>query len=180
MRSRTFHLQHGSVTYELHLDQFEDGRVRLRGAKILNPEGKEALSEIEAHVTQQDQEILIRKPDGTRRAAVVRSEKGVWVSLAERTAFFEFTRKDADAASTQPIETELHAPMTGKIIDVRTQPGQRVQTGQILVIMEAMKMEFKLEAPIDAVIEQVNCEKGQFVDLGRLLIELQPLPKESA
>jgi acetyl/propionyl-CoA carboxylase alpha subunit len=180
LTTKTFHLQYGTSIYELHLERLEEDRVRLQGTKFSNPEGSMSLAEIEVHVQQRGNEIILNTPTGPHRATTIRTERGVWVSVGERTAFFEFARKDVDAASTQPIETEIHAPMTGKIVDVRVKPDQRVGLGEILVIMEAMKMEFKLEAPIEAMVESVGCEKGQLVDLGQLLVQLKPLENEKA
>ena len=180
LTTKTFHLQHGTSLYELHLKRLEVNRVQFRGTRILNPEGSEALTEIDAHVQQRGNEILLQTSKGMYRATAIRTDRGVWVSLGERTAFFEFTRKDADVASTQALKTEIHAPMTGKIVDVRVSPDQRVSMGEILVIMEAMKMEFKLEAPMDAIVESVGCEKEQLVDLGQLLVKLKPLSKNNS
>ncbi|MBI1730795.1 acetyl-CoA carboxylase biotin carboxyl carrier protein subunit [Candidatus Acetothermia bacterium] len=180
MTTKTFHLQHGTSVYELHLKRLEADRVQLRGTKISNPEGSKALDEVEAHVQQRGNEIVLKTANGPHRAIAVRTARGVWVSLGERTAFFEFARKDVDAVSTQPVKTEIHAPMTGKIVDVRVKPNQKVGLGDILVIMEAMKMEFKLEAPMEALIESVGCEKGQLVDLGQLLVQLKTLDNKKA
>ncbi|GAB3638846.1 acetyl-CoA carboxylase biotin carboxyl carrier protein subunit [Hymenobacter arcticus] len=69
-------------------------------------------------------------------------------------------------ASVKPVN-ELKAPMPGLIIDIRVQPGQAVQKGDPLLVLEAMKMENILKAPADgtvasiAVVLRANVTKGQ-------------------
>lgn len=65
------------------------------------------------------------------------------------------------------------SPMPGAIIDVRCQVGQRVKSGDILFLLEAMKMENEIAAPGDGVITAVNVTKGAAVDTGSVLCTLK-------
>jgi 3-methylcrotonyl-CoA carboxylase alpha subunit len=67
---------------------------------------------------------------------------------------------------------DLHAPMAGKVIRVLVQPGERIQAGATLVILEAMKMEQPVVAPQDGVIAQVLCREGDQVPAGMELVVL--------
>jgi len=64
------------------------------------------------------------------------------------------------------------APMPGKILAVRVEPGQSVKTGDTLVILEAMKMEHEVSAPHDGIVREVCVEVGQQVDAGVVLVVL--------
>lgn len=68
---------------------------------------------------------------------------------------------------------EVLAPMPGKILRVNASIGQKVQVGDVLVIMEAMKMEYSLEAERSGVVEAVNCRQGDQVELGTQLVKLR-------
>ena len=61
------------------------------------------------------------------------------------------------------------APMPGTILDVRVSNGQTVKKGDILFILEAMKMENEIMAPCDGTIASVSVTKGAAVDSGALL-----------
>jgi 3-methylcrotonyl-CoA carboxylase alpha subunit len=62
------------------------------------------------------------------------------------------------------------APMPGKIVRlVAAQPGQSVQVGDVLVVMEAMKMEHAIRAPRDGVVTEVNCRLEDVVNDGHVL-----------
>jgi acyl-CoA carboxylase subunit alpha len=65
------------------------------------------------------------------------------------------------------------APMPGKILAVRVQPGQSVRRGETLVILEAMKMEHDVAAPHDGVVRELRVEAGQQVDAGDVLVVLE-------
>ena len=64
----------------------------------------------------------------------------------------------------------LVAPMPGKIIDVRAMVGDAVTAGQVLVIMEAMKMEHHLSTPADGTVAEVRVAVGDQVDNGAVLL----------
>ena len=62
--------------------------------------------------------------------------------------------------------------MPGTILSVDVQPGQAVKKGQILAILEAMKMENEILAPEDCTVAAVHTEKGAAVDTGSVLFTL--------
>lgn len=79
--------------------------------------------------------------------------------------------KRAPAAAAAPVGagTKVNAPMPGTILDVKVQAGQSVKRGQVLVILEAMKMENEIQAPCDGKITGVNVRKGDSVETAALL-----------
>ena len=68
-------------------------------------------------------------------------------------------------------QSVLHAPMPGLVTGIKTSPGQEVEKGSPLLILEAMKMENEIIAPHHAIIRQINVIVGQAVDKGALLVE---------
>lgn len=64
----------------------------------------------------------------------------------------------------------VSAPMPGNIIRVDVKQGDTVKSGQILVILEAMKMENEIVAPKDGTVAQVVTSKGSVVDTGAPLV----------
>lgn len=67
----------------------------------------------------------------------------------------------------------IKAPMPGLILEVNVEPGQTVQQGDNLLILEAMKMENNLTSPRDGVIKAVHVSKAETVDKGLVLIEFE-------
>ncbi len=80
----------------------------------------------------------------------------------------------APAASAAPVNLEageaVNAPMPGNILRIDVAKGDTVKAGQVLVILEAMKMENEIVAPKDGTVAQVVTSKGAVVDTGSPLI----------
>ena len=69
-------------------------------------------------------------------------------------------------------EGSLRAPMPGQIISVRVEIGQAVNQGDILVIMEAMKMEHRIQAPYDGTVSNIYYQIGDSVQADAVLLEI--------
>jgi len=67
----------------------------------------------------------------------------------------------------------LFAPVPGKIVDVFVKPGDRVEEGAPLVVLEAMKMENELRAPMKGTVTVVMVKKGDTADRGQLLVGIE-------
>lgn len=74
----------------------------------------------------------------------------------------------SDAAAVKV--NELKAPMPGLIVEVRVQPGQTVQKGDPLLVLEAMKMENILKAPADGVVGSIKVGPRDNVQKGQVLV----------
>ncbi len=73
----------------------------------------------------------------------------------------------------------LEAAMPGVVVDLRVAVGDVVEEGQVLVILEAMKMQNPLAAEGPGVVSKVLCQKGQAVAGGSVLVEIDPPESES-
>lgn len=69
--------------------------------------------------------------------------------------------------------SSIKAPMPGLIIDILIEPGQTIEKGTPLLILEAMKMENVLKSEGDGVVKSIEVVKAQAVDKGHILIEME-------
>ncbi len=69
--------------------------------------------------------------------------------------------------------TTVKAPMPGTILDINVNVGDTVERGQVLCILEAMKMENEIMSPKDGKIATINTSKGASVDAGELLFSIE-------
>jgi glutaconyl-CoA decarboxylase len=77
----------------------------------------------------------------------------------------------APAPKAAPVTggESVNAPMPGNILEVKVKQGDSVKSGDVLLILEAMKMENEILAPKDGVIASVNVSKGSTVNSGDVL-----------
>lgn len=96
------------------------------------------------------------------------------VELEELTGSAPVSAPAAPAAAPAPAAGEqICAPMPGNILAVNVTAGQTVKKGDVLMVLEAMKMENEIMCPRDGVVASVNTSKGASVESGTLLCVLQ-------
>ena len=112
---------------------------------------------------------------GIRRVAyAVRDRARTWVFIEGRTYAVE---ADADNAAQRVHATDdqvaLSAPMPATVIALKVAPGQEVAAGDLLVLLEAMKMEVPITAPRAGRVKSLACREGDLVQAGVPLLELE-------
>ena len=99
------------------------------------------------------------------------------VALEELTGSAPVSTPAAPAAAPAPAPAaggeQICAPMPGNILAVNVAAGQAVKKGDVLMVLEAMKMENEIMCPRDGVVASVNTSKGATVESGALLCVLQ-------
>jgi 3-methylcrotonyl-CoA carboxylase alpha subunit len=120
------------------------------------------------------QEVAFTSDGRTRRATVVRHRDRVLVALGGRTYAFAAGDAARAASSAGGGTGKIAAPRPGKVIAVLVQVGDRVEHGQPVVVIEAMKMETTLTADVDGEVTRVAAVPGETVDGGSVLIEIAP------
>ena len=123
-----------------------------------------------------------RAPDGSldvrtgaderRRVWSVRSGDLIWIFLDGDVFTFEpegtaARRRGAGYAGS------LEAPMPATVRAVRVKPGDAVSRGDVLVLLEAMKMELPVRAGTDGRVAEVRCQEGEMVQAGQLLVRME-------
>ncbi len=88
---------------------------------------------------------------------------------------YEVRREVPKLTTPMPVGTTsgegaVTAPMPGKILDIKIKKGDRVKAGDVLIILEAMKMENEVVAPRDGVVEDIKVNVGDTVDRGAVLV----------
>ena len=79
----------------------------------------------------------------------------------------------APAAAAPEGGEQVTAPMPGTILSINVAAGDTVKRGQVLMILEAMKMENEIMCPCDGKVVSVNTSKGSSVESGTLLCVIQ-------
>jgi biotin carboxyl carrier protein len=73
----------------------------------------------------------------------------------------------------RPDPKEIFSYIPGTIVEIKIKPGQKVKKGDVILILEAMKMQNKVEMPFAGTIKKVNIEEGQKIPKNYLMIEIE-------
>lgn len=105
---------------------------------------------------ERDWQVLLR---GRQYKAIVEDER-------------EKRLKTSVGAKTEDGEFHLKAPMPGLVISVPVEEGQQVKKGQVLVILESMKMQNELKSPRDGSVHRIRVKPGESVEQRQTLLSL--------
>ena len=95
------------------------------------------------------------------------------LDLVRGDCCFRFEEEQASSVGRVAAGTAVvTAPMPGSIAQLRVAPGQMVSAGEVLLILEAMKMEHEIQAPVSGCIEQVHAHAGQQVGMRKVLVHI--------
>lgn len=146
-----------------------EGRLTLGGgAAALEAEGRR----VEAAVARDGAWIELTAGGRLVRVAAARDARGIWVSAEGRLYRFEPVHRHAAVGGESDDSGDVRAPMTGRVTAVEGRPGAAVREGDLLVTIEAMKMEFKVTSPASGRVKDVACAAGDRVELGQVLVRI--------
>jgi len=116
-------------------------------------------------------ELIVRNGDRIERMFAAASGATTWIFHEGIT--YEIA---ADGARSRTVRVygAVMAPMPATVIAVNVAPGNSVKHGDVLIILEAMKMELPVRAPGDGKVAAVHCRPGDFVQPDVSLIDFAP------
>ena len=107
------------------------------------------------------------------RVAVAGPPEARWVSSSGTTVCVEaHPAGQSSAPIKRAVQGGSAAPMPGTVLDIAVAVGQHVRAGDVLLTLEAMKMELPIRAPRDGVVSAIRCAPGELVQPGPPLVEL--------
>jgi len=119
--------------------------------------------------------------DGQKFDVEVEVENGKWLATVEgRTFEIEIpdsgpvVKKRRAAGGKKKKSGTVSANIPGKIVTIEVEVGQEVTEGQVILILEAMKMQNEIQAPVNGKVVSVNCEEGQSIEANVPLVVIEP------
>jgi biotin carboxyl carrier protein len=153
--------------------ELEDDGDRIRVRKV----GADAWQSVELRPIGESRLYLLMVDSRPTELFLERRRGGAVATIGRHTFDFDVERWRAQGnlrAGRQEASgpRRIVAPMTGSIVEVRAVPGQEVQAGDVLLVIESMKMNNELRSPAAGTVEQVPVVAGQRVNAGDLLVAL--------
>jgi Acetyl/propionyl-CoA carboxylase, alpha subunit len=150
-----------------------------KGWRVVLPDGMERAVQ---HAEIADNRLVLHTEVGRVALAFARTAQGLEIQYRGRVYRFQRVEAFAGAAplAHSSAEGALTAPMPGLVSKVFVQQGERVETGQRLLVLEAMKTEQALHAPFAGVVARLNTQEGDLVQEGSVLIVIEESLDSSA
>jgi urea carboxylase len=109
----------------------------------------------------------------TTQQAAFEAERARWQEADRAGAVLNDTgTADTDDDVIAPGHTAVQSPVPGAVWKIAVEPGTRVAAGDVLVVVESMKMEMLVQAPNDGIVHELKCTEGRAVSLGQTLVIL--------
>ncbi|NCG00639.1 MAG: biotin/lipoyl-binding protein [Euryarchaeota archaeon] len=122
--------------------------------------------------------------DGIEFEVLVDGEGTSWSATVEgRTFQIEIpdaapvAKKKRSGSGKKKKSGTVSANIPGKVVTVEVKAGDEVVEGQVILILEAMKMQNEIQAPISGTVSSVNCEEGQAIEANIPLVIIEPAPE---
>lgn len=123
--------------------------------------------------------------DGTEFDVDIEMEGGIWTATVEgRTFKIEVpdsgpvVKKKRSQGGKKKKSGTVSANIPGKIVTIEVNEGDVVEEGQVILILEAMKMQNEIQAPISGTVSSVTCEEGQSIEANVPLVVIEPNDKD--
>ena len=165
-----FTLKHGEQKHRVNLE------VQVAGSQpsLLATVGD---TQVSLTLLASDGRWLTLELDGIRRR-IAYQQQGEQLWLYGHYGNLELLDVTHEPAGGQNAASSgaVKAPMDGAIVDVLVSEGERVSKGQLLVVLEAMKMEHPMKAGVDGTVRRIGISKGDQVKNRQLLVEIEADP----
>ena len=119
--------------------------------------------------------------DGTEFDVDIEMDNGIWTATVEgRTFKIEVpdsgpvVKKKRSQGGKKKKSGTVSANIPGKIVTIEVNEGDVVEEGQVILILEAMKMQNEIQAPVTGKVVSVNCEEGQSIEANVPLVIIEP------
>ncbi|MEM0027005.1 MAG: acetyl-CoA carboxylase biotin carboxyl carrier protein subunit [Ignisphaera sp.] len=126
------------------------------------------------------QKIIVRNGNKEIEVQVSIEKENVYrIRINDREYIVEIARKNYTVSSTPPKTIQglagflVAAEIPGKVVDIFVKEGDYIKEGDVIAVLESMKMEIEIVSPKKGVVRRIFASKGSFINVGDPLIELQ-------
>jgi 3-methylcrotonyl-CoA carboxylase alpha subunit len=168
--AHTVQLQRNGITLKVQFNKQDQGFVAHYNGQQFPVQGQF----MDAHT------LALQLNAKQQKLAFSQTEHGITLFHNGQTHGFEYIKPDYQQQDEQGAENNLTAPMPGVITQVLVAANSRVKKDDVLMTLEAMKIEYSIRAPFDGIVASSYFQPGDQVKAGDELVEFEALTEEVA
>ena len=117
-------------------------------------------------------QLKIKIGDRFVKAVITEGDKEKYVFVDGNVYKVKPVELTARKKTRKKEEGNLNSPISGKIVNVKVKKGDAVKKGDVLMVIEAMKMEYLIRAPADGKVKKVNFKQNDQIEIGEETVEI--------
>ena len=142
-RNNYYYITYDNTEYKIIAEEIKGGHLKIKlGEKI-----------IKSIVTEGNQEKFVFVDGDIFK-----------VKNIELTGFKKAKKKEK--------ENSLNSPISGRVVNIKTKIGNKVKKGEVLLVIEAMKMEYLIRAPYNGIVKKINFKENDQIEIGENTLEI--------
>jgi len=126
---------------------------------------------VEAEETRPGQ-LKIKIGDRLIKSVITEGEKEKFVFVDGQVFRVKPVELTGSKKGKKKEEGDLSSPISGKVVNIKVKNGDSVKKGDVLMVIEAMKMEYLIRAPYKGKVKNINFKENDQVEIGQITIEL--------
>jgi 3-methylcrotonyl-CoA carboxylase alpha subunit len=145
--------------------------IRIDGAQVVV--GSESEEDAVTVAGDEHRGFVVQRGAESHHGVAAFTGDSVWVGIGADVFEFTIVRGAAASRGGAHDRDALSPPMAATVVRIAVKPGDRVAAGDLLMALEAMKMELPIRAPRDGVVKAINCQEGELVKPGTPVVEIE-------
>jgi len=116
--------------------------------------------------------MKIKLGDRVIKSVITESDKDKFVFVDGDVFSVKKVELTGSKKTKRKEEGDMNSPISGKVVSVKARVGDRVKTGDVIMVIEAMKMEYLIRAPYSGKIKKVNFKENDLIEIGQATAEV--------
>jgi len=117
-------------------------------------------------------QLKIKLGDRVIKSVITQGEKDKFVFVDGNVYQVKPVELTGVKKTKKKIEGDLSSPISGKVVGIKVKSGDRVKKGDVLMVIEAMKMEYLIRAPYNGKVKKVNFKEKDQIEIGQNTVDL--------
>lgn len=117
--------------------------------------------------------LKIKLGDRILKSVITEGEKEKYVFVEGDVFYVKNVELTGTKKTKKKEEGSLNSPISGKVVKVEVKIGEKVNKGDVLMVIEAMKMEYLIRAPNNGKITKINFKENDQIEIGQTTVEME-------